>query len=176
MARFFMFCPNCGQQTPNDGLRFCRQCGFRLDGVSQLLFSGGAPLPMQPAAAPLLPAAESPRRKGLKTGAKLMLTSAVIFPLVLAFAIGAVNSPFPLIFPFTLFLAGVARMVYARFFEDAQPSYAPVLMPPVASPASPVHATQPPPQPRSLFAHGPNTNDLSQQPSVTEKTTGLLKR
>ena len=170
-----MFCPNCGQPTPNDGLRFCRQCGFRLDGVSQLIFNGGAPLPLQPNVPPPLMTAESPRRKGLKSGAKLLLTSAVMFPLVLGFAIGIVNSPAPLLLPFTVFLAGLARMVYARFLEDAHPAYLPVLPPqPQVAPPAPVVPT--PPQPRSLFASGTNTNELPQSASVTEKTTGLLKR
>jgi len=173
-----MFCPNCGQPTPNDGLRFCRQCGFRLDGVSQLMFNGGAPHPLQPVAAPVPLAADSPRRKGLKAGAKYMLASAVMFPLVLGFAIGIVNSPAPLLLPFTVFLAGLARMIYARFLEEAHPTYVP-LVAPVPQVAPPAPSAQPVPQappPRSLFAHSPNTNDLPQQPSVTEKTTGLLKR
>lgn len=175
-----MFCPNCGQQTPNDGLRFCRQCGFRLDGVSQLIFNGGAPQSLQPVTPPLvMPAVETPRRKGLKAGAKLMLASAVMFPLVLGFAVGIVNSPAPLLLPFTVFLAGLARMIYARFLEEAQPVLAPMMMPPVMAPrgeATPAAPQVPAPPPRALFSQGPNTNELRQQPSVTDQTTGLLKR
>lgn len=177
-----MFCPNCGQPTPIDGLRFCRQCGFRLDAVSQLIVNGGAPLPLQPMAPMMAPGLESPRRKGLKSGAKLMLTSAVMFPLILAFAIGAVHSPFPLFVPFTIFLAGLARMIYARFLEEPHPSITP-MMPPLMTPAvmqqrpepAPVAQAAPPP-PRSLFAQAHNTNDLPPNASVTDKTTGLLKR
>lgn len=181
-----MFCPNCGQPTPLDGLRFCRQCGFRLDAVSQLLVNGGAPLPPQAPLQQMLPGVplggDSPRRKGLKTGAKLMLTSAVMFPVVFGFAIGAAHSPVPLFLPFTLFLAGLARMIYARFLEDAHPHLMPTLAPlpvHVAAPPRPEVAPvapAPPPPPRSLFGQAPNTNDLPQAPSVTEKTTGLLKR
>ena len=107
-----------------------------------------------------------------------MLASAVMFPLVLGFAIGIVDSPEPLLLPFTVFLAGLARMVYARFLEEAQPTYVPVAtpLPQVAQSVTAAQAlSSAPPPPRSLFAHGPNTNDLPQQPSVTEKTTGLLK-
>jgi hypothetical protein len=142
------------------------------------MFNAGAPL-IQPVPQPVLPTAESARHKGLKTGVKLMLASAVMFPLVLAFAIGVVDSPAPLLLPFTVFLAGLARMIYARFLEDAHPVYAPVLTPlPPVAPTLPTGsaAQQPAPPPRSLFAHGPNTNDLPQQPSVTDQTTGLLKR
>lgn len=177
-----MFCPYCGQPTPNDGLRFCRQCGFRLDGVSQLLANGGTPMLSQPIP---YPTADSPRRKGLKFGLKLTLASLVMFPLVLAFAVGAVHSPVPLFLPFTVFLAGVARMIYARLVEDDRAPYAPPLMPmaPVAAMPTypqaqhPVQATPPAAHPpRALFANGTNTNELPQPRSVTEQTTGLLKR
>lgn len=174
-----MYCPYCGQPTPNDGLRFCRQCGFRLDGITQLLANGGAPLLSQPA---MFPTGDSPRRKGLKSGAKLMLGSVVILPFILAFAVMAVDSPFPLFLPFTIFLAGAARMIYARLLEDDHPvlatSFRPMSTVPPAPPAQ--HIVQPAPQatvpPRSLFAAGTNTNELPQQSSVTEQTTGLLKR
>lgn len=174
-----MFCPYCGQPTPNDGLRFCRQCGFRLDGVTQLLANGGAPLLAQPA---MFPAGDSPRRKGLKSGAKLMLSSVVILPFILAFAIMAVDSPFPLFLPFTIFLAGAARMIYARLLEDAHPVLATPFRPQSTIPVGPPvqHIIQPTPQatvpPRALFPPGTNTNELPPQPSVTEQTTGLLKR
>lgn len=174
-----MFCPYCGQPTPNDALRFCRQCGFRLDGVSQLLASGGAPLMQQPA---FFPTSESPRRKGMKAGAKLMLTSVVMLPFFFAFAVMGAKSPFPLIIPFTIFLAGAARLFYARLLEDDHPvlttSFRPMSTVTPAPPAQ--HIVQPAPQatvpPRALFAAGTNTNELPQQSSVTEQTTGLLKR
>jgi hypothetical protein len=175
-----MFCPHCGQPTPNDGLRFCRQCGFRLDGVSQLLANGGTPLLAQPIP---YPAADSPRRKGLKIGLKLTLVSLVMFPLVLGFAIGIVRTPVPLFLPFTVFLAGVARMIYARLVEDDRFPYAPPLMPVAPVVTMPTHpqqtvqaASSAAHQPRALFAKGTNTNELPQQRSVTEQTTGLLKR
>ena len=177
-----MFCPYCGQPTPNDGLRFCRQCGFRLDGVTQLLANGGVPYALQPAS---IPAGDSPRLKGLKTGAKLMLSSVIILPFLLAFAVMAVDSPFPLFLPFTIFLAGAARMIYARLLEDDHPVLAAPFRPMPSVPAAPAippaqHSAQSTPHsmqpPRALFAAGTNTNELPQQPSVTEQTTGLLKR
>jgi predicted amidophosphoribosyltransferase len=36
-----MFCPQCGQQQVTGVVRFCSRCGFPLDGVIQLLSSGG---------------------------------------------------------------------------------------------------------------------------------------
>ena len=65
-----MFCPQCGQQQLPGVVRFCSRCGFPLDGVMQLLASGGM-MPMY--REPEGPKVESPRRKGVKQGGMLFL-------------------------------------------------------------------------------------------------------
>ena len=163
-----MFCPNCGQQSAYETSRFCRQCGFRLDGAAQVLANSGAPLVFTP---PVAPANNTPQRKGLKCGVKWMLASLVLFPFCIWFAIEAGDSPFPLLVPLTLFLAGLARAIYARLFEESKPSpmgyqsITPRLDPALGAPR---------PTPSAVSA--PPTNDLHQAPSVTEQTTGLLNR
>jgi hypothetical protein len=170
-----MFCPNCGQQSITEGLRFCRHCGFRLDGVAQLLTSGGNPpvYAQFPQLQAIVPTGDSPRRKGYKFGVKLMLTSAVLFPFFLLFAVEAVDSPFPLFAPFTVFLAGLARVVYARLLEDAAPpTYAPIAQPIPAQLRAPLAAAQPVAAPQT-----PDHYQAPQQPSsIAEPTTNLLNR
>ncbi len=163
-----MFCPNCGQQSAYETSRFCRQCGFRLDAAAQLLANSGTPLTFAP---PVAPINNTPQRKGLKFGVKLMLASLVLFPFCVWFAIEAGDSPFPLLVPLTLFLAGLARAIYARLFEESkQPSMSYQSITPRLDPA----LSAPRPTPTALPAQ--STHDLHQAPSVTEQTTGLLNR
>ncbi len=74
-----MFCPQCGQQQASGIVRFCSRCGFPLDGVIQLLGSGGmVPVYREPEE----PVPASPRRKGVKQGGMLFLSGAVIVPIL----------------------------------------------------------------------------------------------
>src|SRR6185437_1337170 len=78
-----MFCPQCGQQQINGIIRFCSRCGFPLDGVIQLLANGGS-LPAY--RSPDEPVPMSPRKKGVKQGGLLLLSGAVIVPILAMFA------------------------------------------------------------------------------------------
>ena len=60
-----MFCPQCGQQQVSGTVRFCSRCGFPMDGVIQLLSTGGM-LPVYRSSDE--PVQISPRRKGVKQG------------------------------------------------------------------------------------------------------------
>src|SRR3982074_495010 len=72
-----MYCPQCGQQQATDSMRFCSRCGFPLEGSMVLLAHGGMIPQYQPA-----PGANqiSPRRRGVKQGALLLLLGAVLVP------------------------------------------------------------------------------------------------
>ena len=74
-----MFCPQCGQQQVTGVIRFCSRCGFPLDGVIQLLNNGGN-LPMY--RSPDEPVPVSPRKKGVKQGGLLLLSGAVLVPIL----------------------------------------------------------------------------------------------
>ena len=74
-----MFCPQCGQQQATGVIRFCSRCGFPLDGVIQLLSTGGM-LPVY--RSPEEPVPASARRKGVKQGGLLLLSGAVLVPLL----------------------------------------------------------------------------------------------
>src|SRR5215210_6531981 len=80
-----MYCPQCGQQQVTSEMRFCSRCGFPLGGVSELLASGG--VLRSTGGAELREEARSPRRRGVRQGALMMLVGAVVVPVL-----GIINS------------------------------------------------------------------------------------
>lgn len=178
-----MYCPQCGQQQVSDVTRFCSRCGFLLEGVAVVLTSGGQ-IPMryvQPGNTKL-----SPRSKGVRQGAMLMLSTLLLVPLV---AIITVNFLEPLEFlipvvAITCFVGGLLRILYALLMEDA---YAPTDVnqvtgyglagvPQVDTSARnvglPLASANSVPSWRSR----PNTAEIYQPPSITENTTRLLDK
>ena len=108
-----MFCPQCGQQQVNGVIRFCSRCGFPLDGVIQLLTSGGM-LPVYHT--PDEPRPISPRRRGVKQGGVLLLSGILIVSILGMFASFS-NSTFLEILAalaaIICFIGGPLRMLYA---------------------------------------------------------------
>lgn len=179
-----MYCPQCGQQQVSDNLRFCSRCGFPLEGVLQLLGSGGA-LPMyQPATGPR---EMSARRKGVRQGAMLFLAGAVLVPM-LGVIYSFTHGPnlLDILVPLAaiiFFLGGLMRMLFAALFEEGAPkhhhivttSYAP---PPIPQFGSRVPTALPPApgNPATGWRPRPNTSEIRQPSSVTENTTRLLDK
>lgn len=165
-----MFCPRCGQQQVSDEVRFCSRCGLSLASVPAML----AVFEAAPSEG-VSRGGRLKKRKQVRRGAKLMFLSAVLFPIFFGFAI-LDDSPGPLVVPLTVFLAGLAWMLYFIIFgeEDAnEPAKkvreglregrnAPSLPPATFAPAS------------GFGARRANTADMAQPPSVTEQTTKLL--
>ena len=177
-----MYCPQCGQQQTSGVVRFCSRCGFPLDGVIQLLGTGGM-LPVYRSADE--PVTISPRRKGVKQGAILLLSGAVIVP-ILGVLASFSNAAFPQILAalaaIICFIGGPFRMLYAALFEEGAPPRFPTYgPPPVAGPQQfgPPRqhtALQPPPARTPSAWRKPNTAELANPPSVTENTTRLLDK
>ena len=178
-----MYCPQCGQQQASGIVRFCSRCGFPLDGVIQLLGTGGM-LPVY--RSPDEPLTQSPRRKGVKQGAILFLSGAVIVPILGAFASFSTAS-FPqlltILAAIICFVGGPFRMLYAGLFEEGAPPRYPTYGPPPPVAAPPQfgpprqHSALPPPPARSASGwRKPNTAELANPPSVTENTTRLLDK
>lgn len=176
-----MFCPQCGQQQVSGAVRFCSRCGFPLDGVIQLLATGGN-LPVYRSSDE--PVQISPRRKGVKQGAVLLLSGAVIVP-ILGVLASFSNAAFPQILAamaaIICFIGGPFRMLYAALFEEPAPRRLPIYGPPPVAPPQFVpprqNAALPPPPARSPSAwRRPTTAELANPPSVTENTTRLLDK
>lgn len=177
-----MYCPQCGQQQASGVVRFCSRCGFPLDGVIQLLTTGGMVPVYHQTDEPQPP---SPRRKGVKQGAILLLSGAVIVPIL-----GVLSSFSDAAFPQILaalaaiicFIGGPFRMLYAALFEEPAPRRFPAYGPPPPIPVPqqfgpPRQHTALPPQPvRPPAWRKPNTAELANPPSVTENTTRLLDK
>jgi zinc-ribbon domain len=169
-----MFCPRCGNQPASDRVRFCPSCGFRLDGVVDLILRDGAPAGYShtPQTNSLQSGEPSERKKGIRRGAKMVFFSLAMFLPMLVFSIGA-DHPGPLLLPATLFLAGIFWMMYYRLFGD---EYAPApkpVQPPYFGPP-PQHASLPPQQ--SVPVYRSPVETPKEQHSVIEHTTRSLER
>lgn len=168
-----MFCPNCGQQQIANSTKFCPRCGTQLAGLAEWL-AGGATLTVRETPAPLARAPLSPRRKGMRRGAKVMFLSGVLLPFMFGMSIAA-ESPGPVIFALILFFIGLSMTLYARLFGDDAPravgTAAPFQMPGAAPSALPPAADT---RINDFPRRGVRTAELSQPPSVTENTTRLL--
>ena len=168
-----MYCPQCGLQQISDNTRFCSRCGLAIGGLTEWL-SGNAMLATPPVLPTLYP---SPRRKGMKNGAKLMFLSGVLLPIFFGLAL-MVDEPAPLLIPFTIFLAGLFYLLYSRLFLEASPAPHQAYLPPPVRLASPAYNQALPPASASAMGNlGQNqarTSELAQPASVTEHTTRLL--
>lgn len=110
-----MYCPKCGQQV-TDNMRFCSRCGLSISEVAEWLAGGGQSGVRAEAEVPL-----SPRRKGMRRGAKIMFWGGILLPIFLGLSI-AVDGPAPLLIPFIIFLTGLSMLLYSRLFgEEVSP-------------------------------------------------------
>jgi hypothetical protein len=180
-----MHCPHCGQQQVNEVVRFCSRCGFPLEGVTQLLNSGGL-LPSYSS----MPREPSPRRKGVRQGGLLLLLGILIVPMLgtlASFADGRAGSAFELftaLSAIVFFVGGILRMLYAALFEEGAPKspvmFAPYIPSPMPAQLGVVNrsAALPPAQtiPKGAWIQRPPTSELVHPRSVTENTTRLLDR
>jgi hypothetical protein len=177
-----MFCPQCGQQQISDVTRYCSRCGFLLEGVAVVLASGGAvPTAQVQAGYRQL----SPRSKGIRQGALLMLSTLLLVPLVTIISVFFLGSPevFVPVTAITLFVGGLLRIFYALLMEE---TVSPMTVGPMHGhlqqprqfdqPAH--HSALPPPaaNPSVGWRARPNTAELYQPPSITENTTRLLDK
>jgi hypothetical protein len=173
-----MFCPRCGQQQVSETTRYCSRCGFPLEGVAQLLMSGGMLPALQPEGQQL-----SPRKKGIRQGAMLMLSTILVVPIVAIIAVSFLPYAEVLI-PITAlvcFVGGLLRILYALLLEETTPQAATTYRAPMNSAEigqSRASGSALPPasvNPASSWRR-PNTAELNPPRSVTENTTRLLER
>lgn len=178
-----MYCPQCGQLQVSDTVRFCSRCGFLLEGVTVLLASGGM-IPARYIKSGNQPL--SPRSKGVRQGAMLMLSTLLVVPILAIITVNLMEPISHIIIPLAAifcFIGGLLRMLYALLMEDAvaEPednisgAYA------AASPSldRPAFKGSLPPASAANTASWrprPNTAEIYQPPSITENTTRLLDK
>jgi len=107
-----MYCPQCSQEQVAEEMHFCSRCGFPLTIVSQLVANGGALARFDIEGKRRL----TPREKGVRWGALLMIISGVLFPIVMLLT-AMKHDAAVLFFPVVMvFLVGLARSLYAKLF------------------------------------------------------------
>jgi hypothetical protein len=184
-----MHCPQCGQLQVSEVTRFCSRCGFLMDGVAQLLATGGI-LPTYSSTTDG-PAERSAKFRGVRQGMILFLIGVLLVPIMgvfSAFTGGFLSEGFQMLaalFALICFVGGPLRMLYAALFEQGAPRLAlqpannfvqrPHVAPPLHVPNR-VNALPPPPVNPAGGWRRPNTAELVGRPSVTENTTRLLDK
>ena len=164
-------------------MRFCSRCGFSMEGVMHLLAHGGMlPVYQEPSGEKQI----SPRRRGVKQGALLMLLGALIVPIfgvMSGFAPGRLENVFAFFAAMSAivcFVGGPLRMLFAAIFEEGAPqkyqfpvqtNYAPTPIPPAR-----VSALPPPAVNITASWRRPQTGEIVAPPSVTDSTTKLLDK
>ncbi|MCB1023290.1 MAG: zinc ribbon domain-containing protein [Acidobacteria bacterium] len=115
-----MFCPRCGQQQSNYETRFCSQCGFLMNGMLDIVAKGGLPREIM---AGVDPNSESPRKRGLRQGGLLMLSSFILVPLSAILTVMLGIEPFGVVITVLLtFWGGFLRILYAAIFQSGIPT------------------------------------------------------
>ena len=173
-----MFCPQCGQQQISDTVRFCSRCGFLLEGATLILASNGV-IPARFIKTENQPL--SPRSKGVRQGAMLMLSTFLVVPILAILSINFLEPLAPIIIPLaavSCFVGGLLRMLYALMLENPvaeveydQDEYSSQLN------RAPAKAALPPPaRPADTSWRRPQTAEIYSPPSITENTTRLLDK
>jgi hypothetical protein len=159
-------------------MKFCSRCGLPMSGLAEWLAGGGALAGREQETQVSLP---SPRRKGIRRGAKLMFLSGVLFPVFLVLSL-VIDEGAPLIIPIIIFFVALIMMLYARLFSEAispiksQQSQTSVLGAMSGGSALPPASNIPTHGPGNLAGQRVSVAELAQPPSVTEHTTKLLDK
>ena len=187
-----MFCPQCGQRQVSSEARFCPACGFALEVVGELLANGGRLQHWRPPQQSG-PQELSPRQKGIRQGAMIMLTVLLAVPLLAIFGVGLANLPGEIVAlaAVGLPIGGFLRIMYALLFESNTPALPTAPQTPYVPPqAIPNYLGAPPQQSQALPPRQStpipaparpqrfDTGELVEPPraSVTDHTTRLLDK
>lgn len=168
-----MYCPQCSQEQTAEEMRFCSRCGFPLTIVSQLVANGGALAGFDTEGKRQL----TPREKGVRWGALLMIISAVLFPIVLLFAAMKHDAIVLLLPVFLVFMVGMARLLYAKLLQTNTPIKKEIPSAGQRMAQQFGHRLGLPANqsvPVSAWRQPIDTSEMAQPPSVTDNTTKLL--
>jgi len=182
-----MYCPKCSWPQVSDEVQFCSRCGLPLNDLKEMVLANGkAKVGRSKASEDKL----SPRQRGVRQGALLMLLSVILIPAYILLAAlfpahdrllesSPSDTPFEKISQailFTIFMCGLARALYARFFqqgarlEESEPGAAQIG-------GSSSNYALPPAQSIPVSGFGTwrtNTGDVVRSPSAAEHTTKSL--
>jgi len=181
-----MFCPQCGQKQLSNDARFCSGCGLPLNNVAAIISSRG----QLPASVPGVPGRLTPRQKGVRQGAMLMLSTIFVVPLVAILGVALLELPGEIagLAAVICFIGGLLRLLYALLIEEnyltepaAVPPYVPPALPPNYLGTADRGAALPPAAAAPAESYRRPRYDTGElagppAPSVTDHTTRLLDR
>src|SRR5262245_39512391 len=163
-----MYCPKCSHQAVSNSVRYCPGCGFRLEGVAELLANNG-----------VFTADEEkppkPRRSMVKRGALLGATLMFVGQLLIFLALNGRKAEIAVLFyPIALILligvSGYLKRLITKIFSEEEPSPSKKIASP-RGPALPAAYSAPVSEPGRQFV---DTGKVAQQSSITEQTTSRL--
>ena len=168
-----MYCPKCSQQQISEEMRFCSRCGFPLEGVKDLIVTGGV----------LEKRENNPLTKrddklfcGVRKSIAIMLGA--IPMLLVVGAITAIDEDFVVLvaLPFICFLIGFFFLLYVTVKEMNRRKVEAAAVALAQQNASSQNAQLPPQRviPVDNFTQRINTAEMVHPASVTENTTRLL--
>lgn len=181
-----MYCPTCGQEQLAENVRFCSRCGFLLTGISEVVANNGV-IPTKDSQSEEI-VKDSPRKKGIKQGAMIMLVGMLLIVPLLGMIHAATNTdPYLMaIAGIISFWGGILRIIYAYMYESKIPTEKTLKEKVVTSTQNLFgkknkQQALPPQQsiPVTDYVVPGNwrtTNDLVQPPSVIDNTTKLLEK
>ena len=186
-----MYCPKCSQPQPTEETQFCSRCGLPLSNLKEMVLADGN---TQVRRAKAGEDGLSPRQRGVRQGAVLMLLSLVLIPAYILLAAlfpandrlvesSVSDTPFEKISQavlFTIFMLGLARVLYARLFQRGdglRESNGEAGTPGLKGSSS--NYELPPAESIPVSGFGSwrtNTGDMAQSRSVHEHTTKSLDK
>ena len=124
-----MYCPRCSQSPVSYEMEFCSRCGLSLSEMKEMVLTGGG---KKPGKSKAKEDKLSPRQKGIRQGVTLMLLSLILIPAYILLAAlfpandrlvesSVSDTAFEKISQavlFTIFMLGLARVLYAGFFQQ----------------------------------------------------------
>lgn len=172
-----MYCPQCGQQIASEEMRFCKQCGFGIDGVKDLL-APSVPVKVSPPGLLNIHVGADPRSlRGLNQAAYLLLLAFV--PVLLAIAQGVFSfnllAPLLLIKAFFVLLA-IAGLRFCYSVYEARQEWKPPKRSQIGAHKPELEIQQNDSPPAAFIAERVNTTEIVRPPSITERTTKLLSK
>jgi hypothetical protein len=168
-----MYCPICSQQQISDEMRFCSRCGFPLEGLKELVATGGV------LDKPDIDSLTNRHSKAFCAVRKSVWLMVAAFPMLLVVgALSAADDDFAVLalLPILCFLAGFVRLIYVTVKEGKRRKSE--VMAASLAQQNATRTTQLPPQRvapiENFTAHTTQTAEMVRPPSVTENTTRLL--
>jgi len=167
-----MYCPKCSQQQITEEMRFCSRCGFPLEGVKELIATGGM---IEKQDVNSLAERHNGLFCGVRKSVAVMLGAIAL--LIVVGILSGIDDGFAVLalLPIVCFLIGFSLLIYttAREMNRRKKATAAALAQQITS----LRNAQLPPQrviPVDNFTQRINTAEMVHPPSVTENTTRLL--